>query len=146
VSKKRRQRARDRGHRAELDHLVLEVKDPVRSVRFYGEVLGLKPVRLREFVEGKAPFPSVRISRGTVLDMFPPRMWRGPRLQNQNHFCLAYSQSGLRALRARLKRRKIRIVREDDHNYGARGYGRAIYFRDPDGLTVEARFYPRGST
>jgi catechol 2,3-dioxygenase-like lactoylglutathione lyase family enzyme len=138
-------RKRDRGHRAELDHLVLEVRDPVRSVRFYREVLGLKPVRLREFVEGEAPFPSVRISRGTVLDMFPPRMWRGRRLSNQNHFCLAYSRSGLKALRVRLRRRRVAIVREDDHNFGARGYGRAIYFRDPDGLLIEARFYPRAS-
>jgi catechol 2,3-dioxygenase-like lactoylglutathione lyase family enzyme len=133
-----------RGQRAEFDHLVLEVKDPARSVRFYSEVLGLEPVRLREFLEGEAPFPSVRVSRGTVLDMFPPRMWRGPTRSNQNHFCLAYSSSGLRTLRTRLKRRKVAIVRQDPHNYGARGYGRAIYFRDPDGLLIEARFYPQG--
>jgi catechol 2,3-dioxygenase-like lactoylglutathione lyase family enzyme len=133
---------RNHGHRAELDHLVLEVRDPVRSVRFYSEVLGLPPVRLREYLEGEAPFPSVRISRGIILDMFPPRMWRGRKLVNPNHFCLAYSRAGLNALRMRLKRRKVAIVRKDDHNYGARGHGRAIYFRDPDGLLIEARFYP----
>ena len=134
---------RERDQRVELDHLVLEVKDPARSVQFYNEVLGLEPVRLREFLEGEAPFPSVRISRGTLLDLFPPRMWRGRKLKNQNHFCLAYSSSGLKALRMRLRRRKVAIVRQDNHNYGARGYGRAIYFRDPDGLLSEARFYPR---
>jgi hypothetical protein len=48
----------------------------------------------------------------------------------------------MKALRARLRRRKIAIVHRDDHNYGARGYGRAIYFRDPDGLLIEARVYP----
>ena len=132
----------DRDHGAEFDHLVLEVKDPALSVRFYSEVLGLEPVRLREFLEGEAPFPSVRISPDTVLDMFPPRMWRGRRLANQNHFCLAYSESGLKALRIRLRRRKLAIVHQDYHNYGARGYGKAIYFRDPDGLLIEARFYP----
>lgn len=142
MSAKRRKAARDRGHRAELDHLVLEVRDPVRSVRFYTEVLGLEPVRLGEFLAGEVPFPSVRISRGTVLDMFPKPMWRGGKLKNQNHFCLAYSRSGLKALRMRLRRRKVAIVRQDNHNFGARGYGRAIYFRDPDGLLIEARFYP----
>jgi glyoxylase I family protein len=132
----------DRDRRAELDHLVLEVKEPALSVQFYSEVLGLEPVRLPEFLEGKAPFPSVRISPDTVLDMFPPRMWRGRRLANPSHFCLAYSESGVKALRKRLRRRKVAIVHQDDHNYGARGYGRAIYFRDPDGLLIEARFYP----
>ena len=141
-SRATRKRAEHRP-RAELDHLVLEVKDPARSVRFYSEVLGLPPVRLTEFLEGEAPFPSVRVSRTTVLDMFPPRMWRGRRLESQNHFCLAYSESELRALRMRLRRRGIPIVHRDDHAFGARGYGRAIYFRDPDGLLIEARFYPR---
>ena len=129
--------------RAQFDHLVLEVKDPARSVRFYSEVLGLPPLRLPEFLKGEAPFPSVRVSRTTVLDMFPPRLWRGRRLGSQNHFCLAYGESELKALRTRLRRRGIPIVHRDDHAFGARGYGRAIYFRDPDGLLIEARFYPR---
>ncbi len=134
---------RGRPRRPAFDHLVLEVKDPARSVQFYSEVLGLEPVRLREFLEGEAPFPSVRVSPGTLLDMFPPRMWRGRLRANQNHFCLAYGSAGMKALRMRLRRRKVAIVREDNHNYGARGYGRAIYFRDPDGLLIEARVYPR---
>jgi len=136
---------RGRPLRTAFDHLVLEVKDPARSVRFYSEVLGLEPVRLREFLEGEAPFPSVRVSQDTLLDMFPPRMWRARTRANQNHFCLAYSSVGMRDLRTRLRRRKIAIVREDNHNYGARGYGRAIYFRDPDGLLIEARVYPSGT-
>jgi catechol 2,3-dioxygenase-like lactoylglutathione lyase family enzyme len=81
--------------RAELDHLVLEVRDPARSVRFYSEVLGLKPVRLGEYLAGECPFPSVRVSRGTLVDMFPPRMWRRGKPTNGNHFCLSYSQAGL---------------------------------------------------
>jgi catechol 2,3-dioxygenase-like lactoylglutathione lyase family enzyme len=134
---------RGRVQRAAFDHLVLEVEDPKHSVEFYREVLGLEPVRLREFLEGEAPFPSVRVSPGTLLDMFPPRMWRGPARANQNHFCLAYSLTEMRALKKRLRRRKVAIVHKDSHNYGARGYGRAIYFRDPDGLLIEARVYPR---
>jgi glyoxylase I family protein len=45
---------------AKLDHVVLWVTDPLRSLEFYEKVVGLAPVRADEFREGKAPFPSVR--------------------------------------------------------------------------------------
>jgi len=126
-----------------LDHLVLEVADPVRSTRFYSDVLGLRPVRLREFVAGRAPFPSARIGRTSVLDFFPPRMWRAEQAENPNHFCLTFGAAAIVALRRRLARSGIAIEREDPHNFGARGFGLALYFRDPDDLLVEARHYPR---
>jgi catechol 2,3-dioxygenase-like lactoylglutathione lyase family enzyme len=47
---------------AKLDHVVLWVADPFRSLEFYERVVGLTPVRADEFREGKAPFPSVRVS------------------------------------------------------------------------------------
>ena len=47
---------------AKLDHVVLWVADPLRSLEFYENVVGLAPVRADEFREGKAPFPSVRVS------------------------------------------------------------------------------------
>jgi catechol 2,3-dioxygenase-like lactoylglutathione lyase family enzyme len=125
-----------------LDHLVLEVADPARSVLFYRDVLGLRPVRLREFVAGQVSFPSARVTRNSVLDFFPPRMWRGRRAANPNHFCLTLSRAAIAALSRRLKRRGIAIEREHPHNFGARGFGVALYFRDPDGLLLEARYYP----
>ena len=124
-----------------LDHLVLEVRDPQASVRFYAGVLGLASVRLDEFVAGAAPFPSARINEGTVLDFFPPKMWRGPEARNPNHFCMTFDQAGVQALERRLAQAGIEIDRRDDHNFGARGFGRALYFRDPDGISIEARYY-----
>jgi hypothetical protein len=47
---------------AKLDHVVLWVAEPLRSLEFYERVGGLIPVRADEFREGKAPFPSVRVS------------------------------------------------------------------------------------
>lgn len=44
------------------DHIVLRCSDPVASVLWYQNTLGLQPVRLEEFKAGKVPFPSVRVS------------------------------------------------------------------------------------
>jgi catechol 2,3-dioxygenase-like lactoylglutathione lyase family enzyme len=55
--------------------------------------------------------------------------------------CLVTSKAALRSLEARLARRRIRITRRDDHNFGARGFGRSLYFDDPDGISIEVRCY-----
>src|SRR5688572_13419994 len=54
---------------AKLDHVVLWVADPLRSLEFYEKVVGLTPVRADEFREGKAPFPSVRVSSDSIIDL-----------------------------------------------------------------------------
>ena len=54
-----------------MDHIVLNVPDIDRSLAFYIDVLGLEPERLEEFRQGKVPFPSVRVSAETVIDLFP---------------------------------------------------------------------------
>lgn len=124
-----------------LDHVVLEVEDPVRSLAFYGEALGLPPVRLEEFTRAEAPFPSLRIDAGTILDLFPRRMWRGATPVNPNHLCLAYDRASAAAIERRLKRAGVPITQRSARNFGARGYARSIYFADPDGVTLEVRWY-----
>jgi catechol 2,3-dioxygenase-like lactoylglutathione lyase family enzyme len=128
--------------RVELDHVVLEVRDPVASAAFYEGVLGFAPVRLAEYQAGSAPFLSSRVGPGTLLDLFPPRLWRGPAPQNPHHLCVALSAEAFRALERRLSERGIPITRRQDHNFGARGFGRSVYFEDPDGLSIEVRYYP----
>jgi glyoxylase I family protein len=128
--------------RMSLDHVVFEVADPARSVAFYRDVLGLLPVRWDEFVAGEAPFPSARVDAGTVIDFFPIRMWRGERPQNPHHLCFTTTAEGMASLKRRLARRGIPITRADNHNFGARGFGRSIYFEDPDEISVEVRYYP----
>jgi glyoxylase I family protein len=128
--------------RVALDHVVLEVRDPARSAAFYAEVLGLRPVRLPEFQARKAPFVSARVSAGTVLDFFPPRLWRARKAHNPNHVCFTLDRQGLKALESRLSRAGVRIIHRDPRNFGARGWGSSLYFRDPDEIALEARFYP----
>ena len=129
-----------------LDHVVLEVRDPVQSVEFYRRILGLRPVRLGEFKREVAPFPSGRVGAGTVLDFFGPKMWRRKAASNPNHLSFALSRAAVKAMERRLSDGGVSITNRDDHNFGARGWGCSIYFMDPDGITVEARFYPRART
>ena len=126
----------------ELDHVVLEVENPETSARYYQAVFGFPPVRLEEFRSGDAPFLSARINPGLILDFFPPIMWaQASRAANPNHLCFALSSKELGNLRRRLSRRGIAILRRSARNYGARGWGRSLYFPDPDGITLEARSY-----
>jgi catechol 2,3-dioxygenase-like lactoylglutathione lyase family enzyme len=126
----------------QLDHVVLEVRDVRASLDFYGRVFGLASVREREFLSGQVPFASVRINRGTLIDLFPRKMWGGRRPANPNHFCLTFSASGFRNLCDRLTSQGVKIRRTAEHNYGALGYANSIYVWDPDGVEVEARHYP----
>ncbi|MGZ7007898.1 MAG: VOC family protein, partial [Ilumatobacteraceae bacterium] len=53
-----------------LDHFVLCCSDVERSLGFYCETLGLEPERVDEWRRGTVPFPSVRISPTTIVDLF----------------------------------------------------------------------------
>jgi glyoxylase I family protein len=139
-----------------LDHVVLWVEDPLRSVAFYEGVVGLAGVRVDEFRAGKAPFPSVRISEGAILDLMAKRM--APMLNAMasakapvtassaghpvNHVCLAMSEAEYTALRARLTAHGIDTSAQMTGSFGARGFApQAYYFHDPDGNVLEARYY-----
>ena len=69
-----------------FDHLVLRVDDLDGALSFYTEVLGLEPLRVDEFRRGEVPFPSVRISEDSLIDLVPKS--RMPGSNNVDHFCL----------------------------------------------------------
>jgi glyoxylase I family protein len=130
----------------DLDHIVLNVADVDVAIGFYGSIIGLSVERLDEFRAGSVPFPSVRINPTTLIDLFPPKMWddgsaASTRKPNLNHFCLALDASGWNLLRERLEQGRIPIYRDRTVNFGARGDGISMYFRDPDGNEIEARYY-----
>lgn len=117
-----------------LDHLVLSVADVERSLGFYCGVLGLAPVRVEEWRRGEVPFPSVRVSEGTIIDLAA-----GPRTgTNLDHFCLVIEPTDLAALAAG---GTLEVVSGPGTRFGARGDGTSLYIRDPDGNTVELRYY-----
>jgi catechol 2,3-dioxygenase-like lactoylglutathione lyase family enzyme len=137
--------------RATLDHVVLWTDDPLRAVDFYVRVVGLEPVRVEEFRSGEAPFPSVRVSEHSILDLMA-RVGApivdamagaaGSAGHPVNHACLAMPAAEFVALRERLAASAVPTSAVMEQSFGARGLApRAIYFRDPDGNVVEARHY-----
>jgi catechol 2,3-dioxygenase-like lactoylglutathione lyase family enzyme len=116
-----------------LDHIVLNVSDARRSLRFYVDMLGLEPVRLQEWEAGDAPFVSVRVDAGTIIDL----MELDPDGNNVDHFCLVVDDD----VDELAGSGGLDVERGPADLFGARGYGRAIYVRDPDGNRVELRHY-----
>ena len=117
-----------------LDHVVLDVADVERALAFYLDELGLTPVRVDDWRRGEAPFPSARVSDHTIID-FVGTARTG---ENMNHFCLVVDPTDLAALAAS---GRFEVVDGPATRFGARGDGTSLYVRDPDGNTVELRYY-----
>ena len=134
-----------------LDHIVLWTKNPRASMDFYTNVVGLTPVRFEEFEAGEAPFPSVRVSEDSIIDLSPMATSAATESLTKvagsaghpvNHVCLALSKSEYEALDRRLQQAGVDTSARLDRSYGARGWAPHIYyFSDPDGNVLEARYY-----
>lgn len=131
----------------ELDHIVLNVSDIERSVKFYMDVLGLQAERLDEFKAGKVGFPSVRINGDTIIDLFPVRgagdreSQTEKRQGNLNHFCVVIGQQDFSGIVDYLARHGITVREGPVSRWGARGRATSVYFLDPDGNEIEIRCY-----
>lgn len=118
----------------ELDHIVLTTPDVERSLAFYAELLGLPGVRVEQWRAGEVPFPSVRINDGTIIDL-----QHGQRSgENMDHLCLVVDPDDVDAVASDPR---FDVLTGPVRRFGARGDGRSVYVRDPDGNTVELRSY-----
>jgi len=129
-----------------FDHIVINVVDIDKMLHFYTEVLQLQGERLEEFAAGQVPFPSVRLSADSIIDLFPKKMWQKYSPDevcrpNLNHFCLATDEAGANSLRQRLDLHGVAIAEGPVKRWGAHGTGTSIYFLDPEGNTIEVRYY-----
>jgi len=136
-----------------IDHLVLWVEDAHRALEFYTKVVGLEAVRGEEFLAGTAPFPSVRVSGGSVLDLTPSIVAQfathftgetKPTAAGKpiNHVCLSMTRDEFEAMAARLTAASVTMHRVGETSFGAQGSSKHwFYFQDPEGNVVEARHY-----
>ncbi len=118
-----------------VDHVVLVSPDPERLVAWYRDQLGMQPERLEEWRRGEVPFVSLRVSPTFLVDIA-----RGERTgTNMDHVALAVEEIDLDELAAS---GSVPVEMGPADLFGARGVGRGIYLRDPDGNRVELRTYP----
>ena len=131
----------------ELDHIVLNVGDIQRSLRFYTDVLGLQAERLDDFKAGKVGFPSVRINGDTIIDLFPTQGAEDlenhaeKRQGNLNHFCMVVDRQDFSGIVDYLAQRGVTVREGPVSRWGARGRATSVYFLDPDGNEIEIRCY-----
>ncbi len=119
-----------------FDHLVLNVRDVERALEFYSGTLGLEEEGVAEWRAGKAPFPSVRIDESTIIDLV-----NHPRGEsNVDHICLVVDPVDWQQV---IDSGVFTVLEGPVSRSGARGVAQSVYVRDPDGNTVELRWYPQ---
>ncbi|MFF1714469.1 VOC family protein [Streptomyces sp. NPDC058268] len=122
-----------------FDHLVLNVEDVERSLDFYTGLLGLEPVRVPQWRAGEVPFPSLRITDETIIDLFSR-----PRGQsNVDHICLTVEPLDWEEV---IASGAFTVLEGPVNRFGARGNATSVYVQDPDGNTVELRWYPQDAS
>jgi len=125
---------------AHLDHVVIAITDWDRSNRFYAEVLGAELVRrgwgwayrlgeqqLNVHGPGVSPFPVARV----------------PVTPGNSDLCFVWPGTIEDAVE-HLERHDVAIEEGPVERDGARGSGRSVYFRDPDGSLLELISYEPG--
>ena len=121
-----------------LDHCVIHVSDWEASNAFYGDVLGAEVVRIGErwaYRFGAQQLnvhgPGVRVTEVARLPVQPGNSdlcfeWAGP----------------IEDAVAHLRDCGVAVEVGPVERSGARGSGRSVYFRDPDGSLLELISYP----
>ena len=92
---------------------MLRCADVERTLAWYTDVLGLDPVRLDEWRRGDAPFPSVRINDGTIIDLVAGEPIDG----RLDHFCVVIEPTDLAVVAAS---GAFDVLDGPDTRYGAR--------------------------
>ncbi|MFP5255315.1 MAG: VOC family protein [Acidimicrobiia bacterium] len=117
-----------------VDHVVLVSPDVERLVAWYRDELGLGVERLEEWRAKQVPFVSLRVSESFLIDVMA-----GERTgENVNHVALHVRGVDIDELAAS---GRFRVEMGPADLFGARGTGRGLYTRDPDGNLVELRTY-----
>ena len=121
-----------------MDHTIVPVRDRETSVEFYGRILGF------ENLGEVGPFLAVRVNDTLNFDFRESDDFRSI------HYAFAMEADEFEAAFTRIKDSGIPYgdnPREQDNmkgpgmTTGAKGLGKAVYFKDPDGHVLEIKTY-----
>jgi catechol 2,3-dioxygenase-like lactoylglutathione lyase family enzyme len=123
-----------------LDHLVLTVTDPDRSIAFYQRVLGMRPVT---FGAGRRAleFGASKINLHLAGQEIAPHAARP--MPGSADLCLVTSAPPERVL-AHLDAEHVPVEQGPVPRTGALGPITSVYVRDPDDNLIEIASYPAG--
>lgn len=125
-------------HRIKLDHCVIHITDWERSNRFYRDVLGADLVD-RGGGTWAYRFGSEQLNvHGPGVTAAP--LARVPVAPGNSDLCFEWAGSIEDAL-AHLRAHDVAVEEGPVERNGARGTGRSLYFRDPDGSLMELISY-----
>ena len=121
-----------------IDHLVLTVKDPEKTVEFYVSVLGMKRMC---FGDNRLAlqFGQQKINLHKLHDEIEPNAQNAT--IGSADLCLITSTPVDQAI-THLKTHGVSILEGPVHRTGALGPIISIYFRDPDRNLIELSNYP----
>ncbi len=128
----------------ELDHTIITMKDVDEATAFYANILGMK-------YEGKmGDFSIMRVTDSLTLDFEAAEP--GETVE-RGHFAFAMTAEEFDVVFGRIKESgipygegpgKSENMRGPGMTQGARGMGKAVYFRDPTGHMLEIKTYDSG--
>jgi catechol 2,3-dioxygenase-like lactoylglutathione lyase family enzyme len=116
-----------------LDHVVLRCADQARMLRFYTDILGLTEERRLDAIG------LIQLRAGRSLIDLVPGTPAGLESANVDHFCLMIETTELDDVVGALVAAGVETIGEPMVRYGATGYGRSVYLRDPEGNVVELK-------
>ena len=125
-----------------IDHIVLRTTKLGEMLDFYSEFLGCKVERetseetgLTQLRAGNALIDLV------VVDSSLGKLGGGAPTQTENngdHFCLQLKPISEEEIRVQLESKGVEFGEFNDR-YGAQGFGKSVYIKDPEGNVVELR-------
>ena len=120
-----------------LDHCVIHVSDWARSNAFYRDVLGAEVVQRGGTFAYRFGEQQLNV-HGPGIDAAP--LARVPVPPGGSDLCFVWDGPADDAV-AHLERHGVAVEEGPVERHGARGAGRSVYFRDPDGSLLELISY-----
>jgi catechol 2,3-dioxygenase-like lactoylglutathione lyase family enzyme len=120
-----------------LDHVVIGVSDFERSTAFYRDVLGAEIVEIDGRVAYRIGGQQLNVHGPGVQ---PAMVARIPVVPGNSDLCFEWD-GAIAAAVEHLRTRGVHVEAGPMTRGGAKGRGRSVYFRDPDGTLLELISY-----